>query len=74
MTHRNYTQKSPFLNLDLEVISIANFDIDDKDSRKNEPTVNMNSYEEKARNSDNNHDIAFIDLPRKFLRKTLKEI
>ena len=30
-----YTE-NPFLNLDLEVISIANFDTDDKDRRKNE--------------------------------------
>ena len=74
MTYRSYAQKSLFLNLDLEVISVANFDIDDKDRRKNEPNVNTNSYEEEAKNSDNNHDFAFIDLPRKFLRKNLKKI
>ena len=77
-----YTE-NPFLNLDLEVIPIANFDIDDKDRRKNEPTLNTNSYEEEANNCDNNHDFEFIDLPRKCkwrvnkatpLRETLKEI
>ena len=76
---RLYTE-SPFLNLDLEVIPIANFDIDDKDRRKNEPIVNTNSYE---KNCDNNRDFEFIDLPRKrkwrvnkatLLREALKEI
>ena len=76
-----YTE-SPFLNLDLEVIPIANFDIDDKDRRKNEPTVNTNSYEEEANNCDNNHSFEFIGLPTRrkcrvnkatLLRETLKE-
>ena len=69
--------------MDLEVIPIANFDIDDKDRRKNEPTLNTNSYEKQANNCYNNHDLEFIDLPRKhkwrenkatLLRETLKEI
>lgn len=48
--------------MNLEVISIANFDVDDKDRRKNEPTVNTNSYEEEASNCDNNLHFEFIDL------------
>ena len=75
--------------MNLEVISIANFDVDDKDRRKNEPTVNTNSYEEEASNCDNNLHFEFIDLlengvkvkPRMWrvikathLRETLKEI
>ena len=71
------------MNLDLEIVRIANFDIDDKDWRKNEPTVDTNSYEEERNNCDNNHDFEFIDLPRKYkwsvnkatlLRETLKEV
>ena len=57
--------ESPFLNLDLEVIPIANLDIDDKDRRKNERTVKTNSYEEEANNCENNYDFEFIDLSRK---------
>ena len=75
--------ESPFLNLDLEVIPIANFDIDDKVRGKNDQTINTNSYEEEAHNCDTNHDFEFIDSLRKrkwrfnkatLLRETLKKI
>ena len=79
---KSYTE-SPFLNLNLEIISIASFNIDDKDSRKNEPSATTNSYEQEANNYDNNKNFELVDLPRKrkwrvnkaaLLRKTLKEI
>lgn len=79
---KSYTER-PFLNLNLEIISIASFNIDDKDSRKNEPSATTNSYEQEANNYDNNKNFEFVDLPRKrkwrvnkaaLLRKTLKEI
>ena len=77
-----YTE-SPFLNLDLEVIPIINFDSDDRDRSKIEAPVHMEVDREFLSNAKEEDDFTYIELPCKrkwgankatLLREHLKEI
>ena len=77
-----YTE-SPFLNLDLEVIPIINFDSDDRDRSKIEAPVHMEVDREFLNNVKDEDDFTYIELPCKrkwrankatLLREHLKEI
>ena len=75
--------QSPFLNLDLEVIPIINFDSDDRDRSKIEAPVHMEVDREFLNNVKDEDDFTYIELPCKrksrankatLLREHLKEI
>ena len=75
--------QSPFLNLDLEVIPIINFDSDDRDRSKIEAPVHMEVDREFLNNAKEEDDFTYIELPCKrkwrankatLLREHLKEI
>ena len=57
-----YTE-SPFLNLDLEVISIINFDFDDRNRNKIEAPVHMAVDQEVLSNVKDEDDLTYIELP-----------
>ena len=75
--------RKPFLNLDLEVIPIINFDSDDRDRSKIEAPVHLEVDREFLSNVKGKDDLTYIQLPCKrkwrankttLLRQHLKEI
>ena len=57
-----YTE-SPFLNLDLEVIPIINFDTDDRDRNKIDAPVHVEVDQEVLSNFKDEDDFTYIELP-----------
>ena len=56
-------RESPFLNLDLEVIPIINFDFNDRDRNKIDAPVHMEVDEEVLSNVKDEDDFTYIELP-----------